>query len=77
MNSSFSVFRSLVSCEEVSGPVLAAVVIDIVVVVILRVETGLVYDVVGALVVVTHSGLSDSPSTLKCSSERWAVDCLF
>lgn len=62
MNSSLSVFRSLVSSEEVSGPVLAAVVIDIVVVVILTVdsvvETVVLGDVTtGALVVVTHSGL--------------------
>ena len=62
MNSSLSVFRSLASSEEVSGPVLAAVVIDIVVVVILTVdsvvETVVLGDVTtGALVVVTHSGL--------------------
>ena len=62
MNSSLSVFRSLASSEEVSGPVLAAVVIDIVVVVILTVdsvvETVVLADVTsGALVVVTHSGL--------------------
>ena len=52
----------IVSSEEVSGPVLAAVVIDIVVVVILTVdsvvETVVLGDVTtGALVVVTHSGL--------------------
>ena len=65
MNSSFSFFRSLVSCEEVSGPVIAAVVIDIVVVVLLTVET--VETELAAVLVVTHSGLCDSPMILKCS----------
>ena len=66
MNSSFSFFRSLVRCEEVSGPVIAAVVIDIVVVVLLTVET-VETEMLAAVLVVTHSGLCDSPMILKCS----------
>ena len=64
MNSSFSFFRSLVvSWDDVSGPVLAAVVIDIAVVVMVVVEG----DVnTGARVVVkTHSGLCEVPIILK------------
>ena len=64
MNSSFSFFRSLVvSWDDVSGPVLAAVVIDIAVVVMVVVEG----DVnTGARVVVkTHSGLCEAPIILK------------
>ena len=70
MNSSFSFFRSLVvSSDDVSGPVLAAVVIDIgvVVVVMLVVVVMVEGDVrTGAAVVVnTHSGLWEAPINLK------------
>ena len=74
MNSSFSFFRSLVvSWEDVSGPVLAAVVIDIavVVLVVIVVVVVVVGDVsTGATVVVvkTHSGLWEAPINLKYRS---------
>ena len=68
MNSSFSFFRSLVvSWDDVSGPVLAAVVIDIAVVVMMVVTVVVEGDVnTGARVVVkTHSGLCEAPIILK------------
>ena len=68
MNSSFSFFRSLVvSWEEVSGPVLAAVVIDIGLVVLVRLVGGGEGEVItGATgVVKTHSGLCEAPISLK------------
>ena len=79
MNSSFSFFRSLVlvvSWLDVSGQVLAAVVIDTVVVVILGVVLAVV--TAGAFVVVTHSGLCDSPMILKYYCKMCScVQCLF
>ena len=73
MNSSFSFFRSLVvSWEDVSGPVLAAVVIDIAVVVLVVIVVVVVVGDVstGATVVVvkTHSGLWEAPINLKYRS---------
>ena len=75
MNSSFSFFRSLVvSWEDVSGPVLAAVVIDIAVVVVVMLVVVVVVVVgdvsTGATVVVvkTHSGLWEAPINLKYRS---------
>ena len=68
MNSSFSFFRSLVvSWEDVSGPILAAVVIDIAVVVVVMLVLGVRAEVsTGATVVVkTHSGLCEAPISLK------------
>ena len=73
MNSSFSFFRSLVvSWEDVSGPVLAAVVIDIAVVVlvviVVVVVVGDVSTGVTVVVVKTHSGLWEAPINLKYRS---------
>ena len=67
MNSSFSFFRSLVvRRDEVSGPVLAAVVIDMAVVVVVRLVVGGGEVSTGATVVVkTHSGLCEAPIILK------------
>ena len=66
MNSSFSFFRSLVvSWEEVSGPVLAAVVIDIGLVVVVRLVGGGEVITGATGVVKTHSGLCEAPISLK------------
>ena len=69
MNSSFSFFRSLVvSWEEVSGPVLAASVIDIaveVVVMLVVVVVGGEVNTGATVVVKTHSGLCEAPIILK------------
>ena len=67
MNSSFSFFRSLVvSWDDVSGPVLAASVIDIAVVVVVVTLVGGGEVITGATgVVKTHSGLWEAAISLK------------